>query len=495
MPGLLRRAWRAAADTVGSLAVRRWEAAKTGRLNAGHWKDATGEKLNDAIAEDGETLVARCTLERDRNGYVAGVMRTHATDIVGEDGPSLQLQSDDPEYDAEFKQVFDEWWARPDLNGVLSGVDFLTGLVNLRWTHGESLWQMVDDEAVPRGSKRLSLRLHDVNPTRLVNPLDPGAARIKLGVERDRYGRPLAYWIDEDDDDSFSFVPERFDAKDVIHDFDRLEPGQIRGIPFLAPVLQVVADLRDYDAAVLDAARIAADYCILLVSDHPDAEFVLVNETTPVKRRQISTAPPGWKPFEFKAQHPTTNYVEFRKERLRELGRPVGMPLLVVQSDASNHNYSSARFDSQTYHRGNRAFQGRVSRGPLARVVDAVAAEAELRGMTRKRPRKVWHVWTWPVPPHVDPTKEANAAKTRLETGTSTIADELAVAGKDLETHVDALEREIKLYREKGLRHPADLQAAGNAATPPASGNGQPAKAARSGRRNAHEVRVLRVAV
>lgn len=52
---------------------------------------------------------------------------------------------------------------------------------------------------------------------------------------------------------------------------------------------------------------------------------------------------------------------------------------------------------------------------------------------------------------HVDPAKEANAQKTRLENHTTTLAHEYARQGRDWETELRQRAKEIQLMQELGL--------------------------------------------
>jgi len=148
---------------------------------------------------------------------------------------------------------------------------------------------------------------------------------------------------------------------------------------------------------------------------------------------------------------------------MRELGRPVSMPLLMIRLDSSGHNYSSARLDTQSYARAVACLQNWISGteksyGTLNRLVDEIAKEGRfsIPGL-RNRPKKVAYKWTWPTRPHVDRLKEAGADDKKLQNGSTTLTDVLAADGKTPDTHFKTLAREKKLKKEAGL---ADTPAA-----------------------------------
>lgn len=433
--------------------VRRWDAAKTDRLNRAHWANAKGDHINADLDVDLETLRTRSAFEASNNPLVEGVVNTHCNDVVGAEGPTLQVQSDSDGFNEAAESVWRDWWQNPDVNGQLSGPEMLKLWVRGLWVNGEYLAQIV---TANRAGGPVAMRLLCLDPRRLVTPPGQDVQNgVTLGVRRTKTGRPLGYFISEplDNLSALSLIPdsEEIPAADIIHGFKVLEPGQARGVPWLAPVLQVVADLRDYDAQVLDAARQAADFAVLLYATSEDAGFVSLNESTEIERRTIRNMPPGWQPMQLKPEQPSTNYVDYRAERLRELGRPVGMPLMTVTLDSSGHNYSSARFDGQVYQRGNAGIQKWMEHHTLNRMADSVLREARLAGALPAGPAQVRYQWVWPVPPHVDPTKEANAETIRLQNKTLTLSKALAAHGMDLESTIQQLQREKKLLAAAGL--------------------------------------------
>ena len=327
--------------------------------------------MNDDLVADRATTVRRTLYEARNNALVEGVLTTHATDVVGAAGPTLQLECDDESgraYCDIAETVFGRWFEEPDRNGRLSGPELLTLAVRVAWTRGEHLWQLTQDPAA--GRREIGLRLHELDTERLCDPGGGDPDRIVCGVEHDGGGRPLGYWVGSPAGwgGVDGFEPVRLDAAAVVHDFKPLEPGQLRGYPMLGPCLPAVADLRDFDVVTLDAARAAADYAILLTATGPGMVPIVgegIKKSVRIRRRQITPVPPGYDAKQMDPKHPVANYVEFRRERLRELGRPAAMPLLSILADASRHNYSSARLDLQNYHRANRCAAG-PARPPFA---------------------------------------------------------------------------------------------------------------------------------
>lgn len=435
------------------LTMRRWDAAQTHRLNQAHWASATGQSINADLATYLETLRIRCLHEAANNPMVEGVIHTHAVDIVGSDGPALQVLGGPKSYGDKLEELWRQWWAMPDVAGQMSGADFLQQWVRMLWCCGEWLAQIVTDNGADEPIKTRLLSLH---PRRLASPPEAiGDEVIALGVRRTKSGKPVAYYIAEELAGGVfalqSWKTQTIAAANIIHGYRIVEPGQARGYPWLSAALSVIADLRDYDVQVLDAARMAANFGIVLSTSDPSVNVVEVNESTELERGTMRTAPPGYAVNQVSPQQPSTQYVDYRAERQREIGRAVNMPLMMVRLDSQNHNYSSARFDAQIYQRGLRSVQSWIARVALDRLVNLVAREAQVARELPEQPKDVRYQWTWPMPPHVDPKKEADAERTRLESGTLTYAGALAAHGLELDSVIAQRQREKEQLEEAGL--------------------------------------------
>ena len=115
-------------------------------------------------------------------------------------------------------------------------------------------------------------------------PRLPTGNTIRQGIERDRYGRRVAYWMyREHPGDAIrgaTIDPAallRVVAADVSHVFSPLRPGQLRGVSILAPVLVRLRSSADFEDAVLDRQKLANLFVAFLKrqlpTDFADVEF------------------------------------------------------------------------------------------------------------------------------------------------------------------------------------------------------------------------------
>lgn len=91
----------------------------------------------------------------------------------------------------------------------------------------------------------------------------PTGAIVVDGIEVDPRGRPVAYWFETDEivtngapirSNKFT----RVSAEYVIHVFEPGRIGQLRGLPFVYPVLNTLHDLDDLEAFEMKAAKAAS---------------------------------------------------------------------------------------------------------------------------------------------------------------------------------------------------------------------------------------------
>ncbi len=252
---------------------------------------------------------ARSNHEAWNNPTVKGLILSHTIAVVGDDSPLIDLQAEDEEGDRwcdEAEQVWEEWCRNSDAAGRVHLSTRIKRWNRSCWVNGEWIDQLVylSDSTGP-----VALRLHEIEPGRLMSPAgsisDPD---VVLGIRRDRYRRPTAYWIAND---LFGWSGGQWiDAKSIQHGYDEAmcEAGQARGVPWCQVGLPVAADLRDYDTQVLDAARGAADMALIAFTRHPDAEFFKdVPATVKFQRRRINNLAPGWELGAAPANQPTAH--------------------------------------------------------------------------------------------------------------------------------------------------------------------------------------------
>lgn len=448
------------------VAGRSYNLADTNRLNESHWAKARDVSINDYIAAQLPTARARSRFEARNNPFVDGVINTYQIAITGFSGPSLQVQSSSKRFNSALEKAWDQWWAMPDLNGELSGADIINLDVAGFLTAGEAIHAIVMQDSEPR--------LNTIDPRRLSTAYFNAGNRLIGGIQVDANGKPQKYFVEQPNIGTPHVGnPIEYDAEQIIHLFKKKEPEQLRGMPWLASCMQAMADLADYDAQVLDAARAAAMTGLYYHTNEVGVEQKEYTGVWEMERGLVQFVPPGYDVKQISPGQPAAAYTDYQKARLRELGRPINMPLMMILLDSANHSYSSARFDGQVYNLGAQSIRCWLERVLLDRLVRLIAKTESLMGGIPQRPEFTTR-WQWPTPPHVDPTKEAEASSERLRNQTSTLRDECAMFGRDYEEVIAQQAKENELRKAAGL--PPIWETVGKGQTN-ATANAQPSTA------------------
>lgn len=90
----------------------------------------------------------------------------------------------------------------------------------------------------------------------------PAGNRIRQGIELDKRGRRVAYWLYKShpgDGDMMGLPDElvRVAASDICHVYEPKRPGQLRGVSMLTPVLNRLKNIENYDDATLTRQQLA----------------------------------------------------------------------------------------------------------------------------------------------------------------------------------------------------------------------------------------------
>ena len=190
---------RATTKSVVQTTSRRWGGAKRTRLNRESWRSfSQNNTINQDLIDFRDIIVARSKWEAANNGFIRGMIETWVTDVVGEGGPTLQVQSESGDFNNWLENEWGQWWSRPDLNGQLTGADFLDLDERSGWDQGESINQIVPDEA---GDRLWPMALVAIDSNRLSTTVSRAGGgvgvgnSVVLGVERTPLGKNVRYWV------------------------------------------------------------------------------------------------------------------------------------------------------------------------------------------------------------------------------------------------------------------------------------------------------------
>jgi lambda family phage portal protein len=473
-------------QVAGALQTRMYQAARASRLTAG-WATSVTSADSELISSLTQLRNRSRALVRD-SAYAKRAKVIVQNNVVG-GGIGMQAQvmsTRDTLRDDVNDSIEDAWrdWSYAEYchtGGALCFADLERAALGQVFEAGEVF---IRKHYRTFGASRVPFALELIEAERIadefMSPVPPGpaaaGAMVKLGIEVDRYGRPLAYWIRQRHPGELRFIQgetdmlERVPADQIIHLrlVDRWP--QTRGEPWLHAVARKLNDMDGYSEAEIVAARGAANY--LNTIQTPEAEHPLAQPADPANpqgEKEILTEPgmsirlnPGEVMNFNNPSRPNTALDPFMRYMLREVAAGTGPSYESLSRDYSQSNYSSSRLallDDRDLWRMLQQWYVRNCRMPLhkewlrqavlARRVAAIrveeyAADPGKFEAVLFKPRG----WSW-----IDPSKEVAAYKEAIKAGFMTVSDVIAITGegKDIEDVLRQRDRELKMMKDLGL--------------------------------------------
>ena len=431
-----------------------------------------------------------------RNAPIAaGAVETAVTNVIGS-GLTLQARVDAKALGMD-EEAADEWqsnterlfrmWAESELSDATGDLTFYEAQDVAYRSHEESGDIAVVLPQVRRPGWPFTLAVQLVEADRVSNEnWKADSDTLVQGVEKNEAGEKVALWIcNRHPGNAFTLkgfkwtrVPlrgEKSGRRNALHVVRKKRPGQTRGIPALAPIIETLKQLTRYSTAEVDAAVNSAVNALFVKMDpdtfqdvfDPQAQAAYmaaaqswdggVNSGRAINLlpgEEIQSPTPG---------RPNPNFDPFVSAVLRQIGMALNIPheVLTKHFQASYSAARAAMLDAWRTFRIRRAWFASRFCQPIYEewLADAVASGLIVAPGFFADPliRRAWcgSNWAGDGPGSLDPEKEANAAKTRMEIGMTTLPEEIvAYDGGDWEQK-HAVQKRVQDERvEAGLAAP-----------------------------------------
>ena len=299
------------------------------------------------------------------------------------------------------------------------------------------------------------------------------------GITTGLYGDPVTYHFNKYHPGGIAKKNEWVDVPafgkesgrvNVIHLAERTRPGQKRGVPILAPVMESLKVLSEYTTAELEAALISGLYTVFVKTESGELPDPLPGdngeqdgddrtmELAPglivglKDGESIDTANPG---------RPNQAFDGFVMSIIKQIGAALQVPYeLLIKHFSSSYSASrAALLEAWKAFKTRRAWFAKDFCQPIyeewlyeAVLTGVVVAPGFLENETI-RVAYCGAAWNGPQPGQLDPVKETAAAVARVEAGFSTRTKEAAeMTGTDFEQNARIAKRENVLLKESGLK-------------------------------------------
>ena len=445
---------------------REYYAANTGRLFSDFV--SSSRSADSELRYSLSIMRDRCREISRNHPYAKRYLQIMTSNIVGQTGVTLQVRkrNEDRTLDVVGNRLIENAFKRWSKKGNCT----IDG--RLSWQQAQRLFIETlarDGEVLIKKVKRPSGNdfgfalqfieadyLDEDYNTRLAN-----GNEVRMGVEIDRNGKPLSYFLFEDHphhDGQFGSRTKRkhvqVPADEIIHCFIQERAGQTRGVPFMANVLSKLKMLDGYQEAELVAARVAASKMGFFTSPEGDGfvgddydNHAPIMEAEPATFTQL---PAGMDFKAFDPAHPTTAFAEFEKSVVRAISSGLGVSYVSLANNLEGVSYSSIRqgtIEDRDHYKMMQQFMidhfiEEVYRSWLEMAMTTGAINLPMTkydlfaDQVMYRPRG----FAW-----VDPQREIQANVIALNNGIVSLQDIHSQYGRDTEEVFEAISRESEL--------------------------------------------------
>lgn len=468
---------------------------------------ATSKSPLQDIDANHKTLVSRSRSLYMTAPIATGAIKTTVTNVVGSglklksriDYEFLGMTEEQAEaWEANVEREFDLWASTRKCDALklnsfyeMQGVIFIAQLLN-----GDGF--CLNKYENPNPAMPYGLRLQLIEGDRVCTPssysvnmandlyigVNPdNGNKIYSGVEVDENGATVAYWICNQYPYNGGFENnkplewkrvEMFGAltgrQNLIHIFDAERAEQRRGVPMLAPVIEELKQLKRYTDAELMAAVISGMFTVFVTTDAPSTENALGQgfpDDTPSVDNDINdyqlgngaivTLNEGEKIDIADPKRPNTAFDGFVNSLCKNIGSALEIPQeLLLKSFNSSYSASrAALLEAWKMFRKRREWLSKEFCQPIYELflTEAIAlGRIQAKGFfTDAVIKKAWCTadWNGAAMGMVDPVKEVQAAKLRVENGFSTREEEtMGLTGGDYIKNAKQLKRENSMLAD-----------------------------------------------
>lgn len=464
--------------------------AKLDRAQLSSWRTRAGSPETDLIPD----LPKLRERSRDlaRNAPVAtGAIGTTVTHVIGTglscnpqvDAEYLGLDDDDANaWHKDTRRRFKAWADSPD-SQLERMLDFYGQQELVFRSVLESGDTFIVTPRVARQGKPARLALQIVEADRVCNPQGTqNNDTFTEGIEHSpATGEAVAYHVmrqhpgDMRTKREWTRVAARGDStgrRNVLHLFRPTRPGQRRGAPMLAPIIEPLKQLGRYTEAELTAAVTSGLFSVFMRMD-PAAFEDIFDDTAQatmldnaskwsgeIEPGKVINLLPGEEPVTSNPGRPNAQFDPFTQSILKQIGMALGMPYEVLTM-AYQSSYSAARgalLMAWKFFMSHRNWMAMSFCQPVYELwlADEVAAgRISAPGFFADDVvRHAWcgAIWVGDGPGSIDPAKEVAAAQQRVDMGISTLqAESILHDGVDWETKHAQQVKEKEARDEGGL--------------------------------------------
>lgn len=427
------------------------------------------------------TLRDRSRAAVRNDGYAKGTIDKLVTEVIGT-GITPLSQARDAAFRVVASAKWLKWTDESDADGLLDFYGQQTQVCRGWFEAGEIFVRLrprllTDNLTVPLQLQVLEPELCPHNYDAMLS----NGNRVRAGIEFDQIGRRVAFYFYQhrpgDPDTLISAELRRIPAENIIHLFDPLRAGQLRGLPLLTPALVRLYELDKFDDAILLRHQLANLFVGFIKSSASSSdtsinpltgeESAVDNQDRPMVALEPGTMQeldPGDEVDFAKPQDPAQTYPDFMRQQLLAVAAATGVPYEVITGDMSKVNDRTVRVILNAFRRRIQAWQHQIVAHQLCRRVWTTWMDRAFLSASLPIPVDYvenptpyaavkWQPQGWP---YLQPVQDIEAKKAAIRAGITSRANEVSETGEDAELIDHQQAADNARADELGLRYDSD---------------------------------------
>jgi lambda family phage portal protein len=336
-----------------------YEAAKPSRAR----KFARDQSSPNVLVSNNAIALRTQARHLERNHDISrGIIRAFVNNVVGASGIGIEPQPRKPDgtidtdYADKLRDAFKNWVKTPEVTHTYTFSQAQRVMCRTWLRDGEGFVQMLigNVPTLDHGTRvPFSFEMFEAD----LVPMDKNDGdRIRQGIERNAWGRKVAYHVYKKhpgDFNGYSLTQDtkRVPASNVLQVASLERMGQLRGISEFASIITRLEDVKDYEESERIAAKVAASLTAYVKRGSPDLyEGPAKDEQGNAVPREISLSPGtiiddlaiGEEIGLIDSKRPNPNALTWRQGQLRAVASGVGASYSTI-SRAYDGTYSSQR--------------------------------------------------------------------------------------------------------------------------------------------------------
>ena len=437
--------------------VNRYEGA--GNSIRRSWLDTTYTSIRFDCSSSTRTQIVKKSRFFEQNNAVMNRLGDLFENYTVGSNFSVQPSSSDPEWNQAAKRAWDKWSRFPDI-GSRQSFGTLMGLAARSWFYDGESFILLTQGASGRPRLQLIEAQQVATPTGMESD-----ASVFDGVRFDvKNGRAISYFIGQEQQQNQVTDIRSISSDNVVHIFEPQRAQQLRGIPFVACVINDLHDLDDLQKLEMEACKLASSVAQViktasgevqasslrngLASNSDAAQSYYEN----VFGASVKVMKHGDDFQQFLSERPGVNMREYWRNLTEKVCAGVGIPYVLVFPESMQGTVYRGSLDmSSVWFRSRHQVMASAAR----RIWEYVMASEIRTDPSLANPPPDWYEVAIQAPraPNVDVGRNSAAQLAELEAGITTYDEIYGARGIDWRAALEAKAREASYINSLAIKY------------------------------------------